>query len=618
MKHNLVMKHLYRLRPFLAVLAIGAATAAGRPGDEPAKGQATPVVAARPATSVVLSAVENVYLRPDETGPVDDQVILGDRLDVVEETAGFTRIRKPEGGMGWLPSRALLRTPAEDTVAPETEGGIAEVLSPWAHVYRDPDFTSARPLLTLPLGARVRVRRELAKGGHEWIEALLPDGRRGFVARPDLEIPRQPREVVLEPASWIAMGRRFLGAPYTWGGTTPNGFDCSGLVFRVLERHGVRLKRNSFEQCFRDPQLVPIAFSELRPGDLLFFGTEDRVDHEAMWIGDGKVLQASAHGVPGTQITVFEESPRLKERFRYARRLAMLKDARPPAALSAGRLASLEKTLRALSEGSGATFGIVFRELGAGKGRGVLLGEARAMHAASTMKTPVMLEVLRRVDAGELRLEDEIEVKNEFRSVVDSSPYTLTVDPETDGPTAAHIGKKAPLGLLVREMIVRSSNLATNVVLSLVGPESVKRLLDKLGASSVKVRRGVEDIKAYEKNLNNETDALGMATVMEAAVTTPLLSAKAKATAWSILTGQVFNEQIPAGLHPQSGAVVAHKTGTISSVQHDAAIVRLPDGREYVLVLLANDFGANEAGRKRVIEASRKMSRAVWEAMIAP
>jgi beta-lactamase class A len=80
----------------------------------------------------------------------------------------------------------------------------------------------------------------------------------------------------------------------------------------------------------------------------------------------------------------------------------------------------------------------------------------------------------------------------------------------------------------------------------------------------------------------------------------------------------VFNGQIPAGLHPQSGAVVGHKTGSISSVQHDAAVVRLPDGREYVLVILANDFGANETGRGRVVEASRKISRAVWEAMIAP
>ncbi len=151
-----------------------------------------------------------------------------------------------------------------------------------------------------------------------------------------------------------------------------------------------------------------------------------------------------------------------------------------------------------------------------------------------------------------------------------------------------------------------------------MGPRQVQAFTDALGAPTVKVRRCVEDSKAYDKGLNNETDAVGMGAVMEAAVRTPKLSATAKAKAWEILIGQTFNDQIPAGLHPQSGAVVGHKTGNTSSVQHDAAVVRLPDGREYVLVILANDFGASDEGRKRVKEASRKMSRAVWEAMVAP
>jgi len=239
------------------------------------------------------------------------------------------------------------------------------------------------------------------------------------------------------------------------------------------------------------------------------------------------------------------------------------------------------------------------------------------MHAASTMKTPVLLEVLRRVDAGTLSLADELPVKNEFKSLLDGSSFSVGLE-DNDGPTAKHLGGKATLEFLVTEMIVRSSNLATDVVLTLVGPENVQAFTDALGAPTVKVRRCVEDLKAYEKGLNNETDAAGMGAVMEAAVRSPKLTSAAKARAWEILTGQTFNEEIPAGLHPQSGAVVGHKTGSMSSVEHDAAVVRLPDGREYVLVLLANDFGANEEGRRKVVEAARRMSRAVWEAMIAP
>jgi len=439
------------------------------------------------------------------------------------------------------------------------------------------------------------------------------------VAGPDVAPVPAGKPPLHSPADWLALGKRFLGAPYTWGGVTPAGFDCSGLVQTILKRHGVLLKRNSSEMCFRDPQLVPVAFEKLQAGDILFFGTEDKLDHMGMWMGDGRVLQATAWGVPSTQVTVFSESSRLKDRFRYARRLAVLPGAPTPTGLTPAKATALEGRLRELAASGGARYGIAMKDLQTGASAAI--DASASMHAASTMKTPVLLELLRRVDAGTLRLEDDLPVKNEFKSFVDGSPFKLELDPETDGPTiaeAARRGGKAPLSFLAREMIVRSSNYATNLLLSLVGPETVQTLCDGLGAPTVHVRRCVEDSKAYEKGVNNETDAAGMAAVMEAAARTAKLSPASRAVAWEILTGQTFNGQIPAGLHPQSGAIVAHKTGSISSVQHDAAVVRLPDGREYVLVILANDFGANEAGRKRVIETTRKMSRAAWEAMIAP
>jgi len=275
----------------------------------------------------------------------------------------------------------------------------------------------------------------------------------------------------------------------------------------------------------------------------------------------------------------------------------------------------LQRALDVIADGSGARFGIWFKDLASG--RTLSKNSSIVMHAASTMKTPVLLEVLRRMDAGTMKLSDELPVKNEFKSLVDGSPFSIGLE-ESDGPTMKKLGGTATLEFLVTEMIVRSSNLATNLVLSLVGPANVQTFTESLGAPTVKVRRCVEDSKAFDKGLNNETDAAGMGTVMEAAVRSPRLSAAAKAKAWEILIGQTFNEEIPAGLHPQSGAVVGHKTGSISSVQHDAAIVRLPDGREYVLVLMADDFGASEEGRERVYAAAKKMSRAAWEAMIAP
>ncbi len=568
-------------------------------------------------TAVVTAAIQSLFSRPDETSPVDDQVILGERVEVLEDTSGFARVRTAAGEVAWIPERALRRG---EGAGPAT-AKVARVTSNFAHVYKSPSFTKQEPLLSAPVGATMAFSDFLETKEDEtysWVRVSLPDGREGFVAARDVEVRAADAPLPLKSlSSWISLGRRFLGAPYTWGGTTPLGFDCSGLVQRIFREHGVLLKRNSYEQAFQDRELIPVSFEAIRPGDLLFFGTEDRIDHEAMWLGDGTVLQSTRHGVPGVQVTPFD-SPFLRPLFRYARRIrgtsSKGEEGKAPG-LNPAKAGDLEAVLRGIAASSGARFGIYVKDLATGSS--LSQNPSLAMHAASTMKTPVLLEVLRRADGGTLSLSDEILVKNEFRSLADGSPFSIGLE-EADGPTMKKLGGKATLGFLVTEMIVRSSNLATNLVLSLVGPENVQAFTDSLGAPTVKVRRCVEDSKAFDKGLNNETDAAGMATVMEAAVRSPKLSVASRAKAWEILSGQTFNEEIPAGIHPQSGAIVGHKTGSISSVEHDAAVVRLPDGREYVLVLLANDFGANEEGRRKVIDAARKMSRAVWEAMIAP
>jgi beta-lactamase class A len=283
--------------------------------------------------------------------------------------------------------------------------------------------------------------------------------------------------------------------------------------------------------------------------------------------------------------------------------------------LSGNARAALERELRAITAEGGAVYGVYFKDLSGGKP--IALAADTPMHAASTMKTAVMLEVLRRVDAKTLRLADELPVTNQFTSLVDGSPFSITLDPAVEGELLPLLGRHASVELLLREMIVRSSNLAANILLTWLSPASVQRFADALGARGVKVRRCLEDGAAYARGINNETDARGMGRLMEAARRSRKLSRAAKEKAWQMLLGQTFNEQIPAGLPEASGAVVGHKTGTISSVQHDAAVVRLADGREYVLVLLANGFGANEDGRKRVIEQTRRMSRAVYDAMTA-
>ena len=185
------------------------------------------------ARAVVAAGVENVYTRPDEASPVDDQVILGETVEVLDETAGFAKVRTASGEVAWIPERALRR----GTPAPKRCG---RVTSPQAHLYRVPDVTESRPLVTAPWGAELAVEEEFTAERHVWLRVALPDGRTAFLSKDDAALSCERPALT---ADWFEAGKRFLGAPYTWGGTSPAGFDCSGLVYRLLRERGVAVRR---------------------------------------------------------------------------------------------------------------------------------------------------------------------------------------------------------------------------------------------------------------------------------------------------------------------------------------------------------------------------------------
>jgi beta-lactamase class A len=272
--------------------------------------------------------------------------------------------------------------------------------------------------------------------------------------------------------------------------------------------------------------------------------------------------------------------------------------------LSAGQAPSaLETRIRALASAADAEVAMAYRSLDGSSE--LLIDPDKPFHAASTMKVPVMIELFRQAESGSLKLDDALPITNEFRSIVDGSPYKLSEGDDSDREVYANAGKTMTLRALNEAMITVSSNFATNLLIERLDVNKIRATVARLGATGMNVLRGVEDSKAFEKGLNNSTTARGLLVLFEKLGRGQAVSAAADREMIEVLKGQKFNDAIPAGL--PAGTVVAHKTGSITRIQHDAGIVY--GSRPYALVVLVRGIQDEKKSKSLIAD----VSRAVWE-----
>ncbi|MDP9203761.1 MAG: class A beta-lactamase-related serine hydrolase [Gemmatimonadota bacterium] len=236
--------------------------------------------------------------------------------------------------------------------------------------------------------------------------------------------------------------------------------------------------------------------------------------------------------------------------------------------------------------------------------------EDRWFHAASTIKVPILLGAFAAIDRGELLPHSRVHVRNRFLSVVENIPFRVESGRDSNSAVHSAIGKMMRVDELAYHMITTSSNLATNLLLGVIGPDAVNQTLAELDVEDgIELRRGVEDELAFEKGINNMVTADGLLRILvmlaEGKAFSPALSRRMM----DILHGQEFNQGIPARL--PKGARVAHKTGEISTVAHDAGVVYLPKRKPYALVILT-EWDPDASGRSRTIAA---ISHAIYESL---
>lgn len=270
--------------------------------------------------------------------------------------------------------------------------------------------------------------------------------------------------------------------------------------------------------------------------------------------------------------------------------------------LQSQELQKLQKTVDSLFKTEEGEFAIAFKNLSNEENK-LFINEHTNFHAASTMKTPVMIEVFKQVNEGKFRLSDSLLIKNEFKSISDGSLFSLDLNRDSGEKLYEQIGQKSSIEDLMEDMIINSSNLATNIIIELVGAENVNETMREMGAKNMKVLRGVEDMKAYEEGLNNSTTAYDLMLLFEQLGKSQVINAVSSKKILNILFKQSHRDLIPA-LLPQD-LKIANKTGWINGVHHDSALIFLPDGKKYVLVLLSKNMKDMEAGTKMLSKVSK-------------
>lgn len=254
--------------------------------------------------AVVLTPVANLYSKASVDADVVSQARYGMTVEVLKQQEGWARVKTPgDDYEGWVESAGLRQLKEGEGYA--ASGRVATVEAMFAHIYREGSVTKHRPVVTVPFETRLEILGEPEGESRRWVQVRLPDDRMGYVQRGDLVFDRPARGV----PELIELSKRFLGLPYTWGGTSSFGYDCSGFTQMLVRNGGVAMPRDAKPQAHWD-RMQAVERAALRPGDLLYFGPSmEKINHTGFYIGNGQFIHATTNTHPVVQVSVLDDQP---------------------------------------------------------------------------------------------------------------------------------------------------------------------------------------------------------------------------------------------------------------------------------------------------------------------
>jgi hypothetical protein len=258
----------------------------------------------------VLTNLLDLWSQPEFNSERVNQALFGEVLKLGASRRGFVRVTQTDGYTGWADRRFVVKLSRADYHR-RLRSDVSLVKSTTARVY-DQQSKGVPPYF-IYYGTRVTTGR----AGRGLVRLDMPIDREVYVKSTHLAPIRATKQPLVVGSAIIREARRFLGVPYLWGGVSPAGFDCSGLVRAVWGRFGVSLPRDTKDQIKAG---VEVQRRSIKTGDLVFF---DR--HVGIAIGGDRLIHASVGGggVRENGISVGGESYRddLDRSYCTARRL---------------------------------------------------------------------------------------------------------------------------------------------------------------------------------------------------------------------------------------------------------------------------------------------------------
>lgn len=242
---------------------------------------------------IINLSVASLRVKPDYSSEMTTQALLGMPVRVLERD-GWYRIQTPDDYIAWVHRVSVLPVTRKEFTAWNRAEKVV-VTSHYAFVYSQPD---RRSQTVSDVVAGNRLKLEGTKGG--FYHVSYPDGRQGYVEK-SVALPEREwrKNLKQDAASIIRTAHTLMGVPYLWAGTSSKGMDCSGFVRTVLFMHDIIIPRDASQQAYVG-QHIDIApdFSNLQPGDLVFFGRKatpqrkERVVHVGIYIGGRRFIHS--------------------------------------------------------------------------------------------------------------------------------------------------------------------------------------------------------------------------------------------------------------------------------------------------------------------------------------